>query len=555
MKVKLIKQKGGILTKLLSISTIFTVAAIVILSIISINSTRNSSMETATIMGYDKLRDDMLYFENLIENQYGTLRLRNRMLVSENDSSIHYDYTLVDRMYENMGGALTTIFVREGSDYRRVTTNIRDNEGKRMVDTHLGNTHVAFSSMQAGERFYGTANIFGMNCLVIYNPIFSPNTKDVIGILFIGIDMTKIKITISQNSKTQMIIISIIAVTILIILLAVNFTSFNYILIKPIKDVTAIIRKLSVGDSNLDIEESKVLDEIGTMKNELKQLVEGIKETTRFAQDIGEGNLDREFQPMSEVDMLGNSLLEMRKNIRDAETERGIRAKEEEERNWGTSGIAKFAEILRQDNSDLEALSYNIISNLVKYLGVNQGGIFILNTTEENEEKVLELKGCYAFDRKKFTEKTINPGEGLVGACYLEGDIIYITDVPENYINITSGLGDAAPKCVLICPLKVNNVIYGVIEFAAFEKLEPYKIDFVKKVSESIASTISTVRINIRTEQLLNQTRMQTEEMANAEEELRQNMEEMQATQEESRRREKELQEEIRQLKEKYGVV
>jgi len=160
------------------------------------------------------------------------------------------------------------------------------------------------------------------------------------------------------------------------------------------------------------------------------------------------------------------------------------------------------------------------------------------------------MKACYAYDRKKYISKKIRPGEGLVGTCYLEGEPIYMTNVPNNYITITSGLGDANPRAMLICPLKVNDRIFGVIELASFKPFEPHQLDFVQKVSESIAATISTVNVNIRTNRLLEQTKLQAEEMVNTEEELRQNMEEMQATQEESRRREIELNEILAKMQE-----
>ena len=321
-------------------------------------------------------------------------------------------------------------------------------------------------------------------------------------------------------------------------------------ILKDVISVTDIIRQLSSGRINLHIDEQQKSDEIGVMKNELRRLVEGLNRTAGFAHNIGEGNLNADYRLLSADDALGASLLEMRQSLQDAEKEHSLRAREEEQRNWGTSGLAKFAEILRRNNDNMEVLSYNIISNMVKYLDANQGGIFVLNEAEFEEEKLLEMTACYAFDRKKFAEKQIHLGEGLVGTCYLEGETIYMTDIPDEYVTITSGLGDANPRALLICPLKVNDEIFGVIELASFREFEPYQLDFVQKLSESIAATISSVRVNIRTERLLSQTQLQTEEMANVEEELRQNMEEMQATQEDMRRREIELSETLTKMQE-----
>ena len=314
-------------------------------------------------------------------------------------------------------------------------------------------------------------------------------------------------------------------------------------LLKAIVTVTDNIHKLSLGHIHmihLDYDKTKK-DEIGQMNGELEELVVGLKRTSDFARNIGEGNLAAGFEPLSDEDVLGNSLLEMRENLSKAEEEEKRYQIEEEQRNWGTTGIARFADILRKDNNNMENLSYNIISSLVKYIDANQGGIFILN--DESGDLFLEMKACFAFDRKKFAEKQIMPGEGLVGTCFLEGEPIYMTDLPEGYITITSGLGDDTPRALLVTPLKVNNEIYGVIELASFKPFEPYKLDFISKVSESIAATISSVKVNIQTNQLLEKTKIQAEEMANQEEELRQNMEEMQTTQEEMRRREAELSE------------
>ncbi len=354
----------------------------------------------------------------------------------------------------------------------------------------------------------------------------------------------------AQARQTASYLVAYCLVGVLLITLAGWFVI--QAMLKGVIDVTRIIHQLSFGRINLRIEGSRNQDEIGKMKTQLASLVDGLQRTSHFAQDIGKGKLDVEYQPLSNEDVLGNSLLEMRRSLQKARNAEATRKIEEEHRNWGTSGLAKFAEILRQDNGNLDALSYNIISNLVKYLDANQGGIFILN--EEDTGKTLEMKACYAFDRKKFAEKQIYPGEGLIGTCYLEGDSIYMTDIPDSYITITSGLGDDNPRALFICPLKINSEIYGVIELASFKTFEPYQLEFVEKVSESIAATIATVRVSIRTERLLTQTRLQAEEMANQEEELRQNMEEMQTTQEEMRRREADMLETLNEMERLQNV-
>jgi PAS domain S-box-containing protein len=173
---------------------------------------------------------------------------------------------------------------------------------------------------------------------------------------------------------------------------------------------------------------------------------------------------------------------------------------------------------------------------------VNQGGVFLLNQPASGGDKFFEMAACVAYERKKFADKTILWGEGLVGRCALEKATIYMTDVPDDYVNITSGLGEATPKAVLLVPLKANDEIYGVIELASFHPFQQFEIEFVERLGESIALTISTVKTNIKTSKLLKETQIQAEKMAQQEEELRQNLEEMKATQEESERQALEMQ-------------
>ncbi len=225
--------------------------------------------------------------------------------------------------------------------------------------------------------------------------------------------------------------------------------------------------------------------------------------------------------------------------------ENKISTEAEDKRSWIAKGISEIGELLRGDMN--EQLFQRLVSSIVNIMKINQAGIY---TIEEDEqyEKFIELKSCYAFDRNKFLNKKIEPGQGLVGQCFLEKERIYLKEVPESYINITSGLGDSNPKCILIVPLVHDENVEGVIELASFKELKDYEIEFIEKFGETLASFIASSRINLKTKHLLEQSQQQSEELRAQEEEMRQNMEEMQATQEEIHRKESEYVEQIEKL-------
>jgi PAS domain S-box-containing protein len=266
----------------------------------------------------------------------------------------------------------------------------------------------------------------------------------------------------------------------------------------------------------------------------LQQQGRAVTSLSGFIEAISAGNYSAELTLEDDGANLGNTLVTMRDKLR-------VNAEDDRKRNWSNSGLAQVGEILRVSTASTADLYDNIIKFVVKYTKSNQGGLFILN--EENaSDKFLELVSCYAFERKKYLTKKISLGEGLVGQCYLEGEKIYLLEVPQEYITITSGLGGAAPNALLLVPLKINEKIFGVLELATFGKYENHEVELVEKLTESIASTISSVRVSESTRILLEKTQQQAEEMRAQEEEMRQNMEELEATQEEMRRKEKHIQ-------------
>ena len=287
-------------------------------------------------------------------------------------------------------------------------------------------------------------------------------------------------------------------------------------------------------------------NEIGKVTQEINEIIENLKDATDFVISIGEGKLDIDYketldpQYVPGKNKLADSLIQMQEKLKALnETER--------RRQWATEGLTKFVEIMRSSNDNLNSLGDAVISALVQYTRSNQGGLYILNDEDPNN-KYLELISLFAFDTKKHEQQKVKLGEGILGQTFLEKETTHLTNMPDEYIRITSGLGDANPRALLLFPLKVDKEAYGIIELASFHEYQQHEIEFVEKLGESIAATLGSVRAAQKNRQLIEQFQQQTEEMRAQEEEMRQNMEELQATQEEVVRKEQAYLQRIKDL-------
>ncbi len=255
-----------------------------------------------------------------------------------------------------------------------------------------------------------------------------------------------------------------------------------------------------------------------------------------FTEKLSRGETEVEYvfdEHQQGQDQIGTSLINLRDYLKKNKQEEQTRRQIEQQQNWVTEGMARFGEILRQNNDNITELSYNIISQLVEYVDAKQGGLFIIND-QNPHDKHFELTACYAYNRKKFLEKRIEWEEGAVGACALEKSTILLTEIPEEHVTITSGLGEAKPSCIILVPLMVNEVVHGVIELAALKVFKDFEVNFMEKLAESIASVFSGVKTNMQTALLLKESQDQAKILASQEDEMRRNMEELSYAQEEA---------------------
>ncbi len=301
---------------------------------------------------------------------------------------------------------------------------------------------------------------------------------------------------------------------------------------EPLRQLNQVTMSIIEGDLDVQITIPTEFEMKNITKNTL-ELANSMKKARDFSQKIGKGDYDIDDLTSDNVTVNNEGTLfgslQMMKN--QLQTLSEIERKE----NWITMGMANFTEILRSDDTDLRHLSQKIVNNLVEYLEAGNGGLYVLDE-DNNQNQYLELTAGYAYpEHKKYHQKIIikdNFGEGLVGQTFLEKTTLHLTNVPADYVKVTSGLGQAIPNTILIVPLQLNGKMEGAVELTAFKPFEKYQITFVEKISENIASAILSIKVNAHTKKLLQESQELTQKLQVQEEEMRQNFEELRATQE-----------------------
>ncbi len=229
-------------------------------------------------------------------------------------------------------------------------------------------------------------------------------------------------------------------------------------------------------------------------------------------------------------------MLEERVNKRTEELQKqnneNIKHKEELQlQGWLNESLTRINNVLNNNKDNLQKLSQKLIAEIIDILKAHIGAIYLLNDNEEQPE--LRLTGSWNASREMLFEKNIIPGEGLVGACFKDMKSTLLNDIPKGYIKLTSGLGEAAVKNLVLIPLKTNDMTMGVLEIASFNSCTSQQITFLEKTAENISSTIQFLRMNDKNTRLLDAFSKKENQLNQQEEELRFHMEELHSLREE----------------------
>jgi signal transduction histidine kinase/CheY-like chemotaxis protein/HAMP domain-containing protein len=286
-----------------------------------------------------------------------------------------------------------------------------------------------------------------------------------------------------------------------------------------------------------------------------------VRAIAEVATAVTKGDLTRfiTVSAQGEVAALKDNINEMIRNLKDT-------TRKNTEQDWLKTNLAKFTRVL-QGQRDLLTVSKVILSELAPLVDA-QHGVFYISERVEGDQ-VLKLLASYAYRERKGLANVFKLGEGLVGQCALEKEPILLSDVPDTYIRISSGLGEEVPRNIVVLPVLFEGDIKAVIELASFHKFSDVHLGFLEQLTESIGIVLNTIAANMRTEALLKQSQALTEELRKQQEELTETNKrlEQQATslqqseellkrqQEELRRTNEELQEKARLLSEQKNEV
>ncbi|MBN2669646.1 MAG: GAF domain-containing protein [Bacteroidales bacterium] len=368
--------------------------------------------------------------------------------------------------------------------------------------------------------------------------------NDLIAYLVIKKSMSQ---AISVINQRYLNLIYFMLVFIVLVIFLIRYLAIKMIT-KPMTTLKNLMNDMAKGMFP-KIPKREVNDEITEIYNSLYQLNKALNSAASFADNIRQHNFEMPYQMLSESDTLGDALIKMRNQLKDSEEKKVQIEKEEKIKYWKTESFAHLGDEIRMHITSLDQLADAVTRSIMKSINAVYGVFYLV------EENSLQTKVIIAGDRSKNQGKTIAIGEGLVGEVAKDKEFIHLKKIPENYINISSGLGDTEPKEVVIIPLINHGKINGVIEIAVLQPLFDFEIDFLKSASSNISAGVTEVLNNEETQELLEQSQQQAEELAAQEEEMRQNLEELQSTQEEAHRREQELRSQIETFQRAFPIL
>ncbi len=340
--------------------------------------------------------------------------------------------------------------------------------------------------------------------------------------LILQIEQLKKSISYYKNIKyVNWLNISIIVILLLVIIQAIFLYRRLYL---KWKDFHNTLNEFSKGNMQ-EVEIIKESKELYEVSKTTKMFVEYIKEKLNIIEKLADYNFDFEITKSSENDEFAKVLKKLKEKLLVKEKQTQQMLKREEIDKWMATGLTEMGRIMRQNTNNLDVFIDEVLKGIMGYTNGVQGAFFLYENKDNKEYLILKKAISYGKERKK--DMKIELFEGLIGTAAAEKRFYFFDKVPENYTFIEDTFGKIPPQSLIIMPLVIENQLLGLIEISFIEKLENLKKEFFKRLSGEIAITLSYVKINQRTQELLEQTKKQAEKLQESENQYKLNQEEL----------------------------
>lgn len=268
-----------------------------------------------------------------------------------------------------------------------------------------------------------------------------------------------------------------------------------------------------------------------------------IGQLTESAAKLASGDLDvrSQIDRRDEIGSLSNAFDTMTASLRENRDQT-------QRLDWLKTGIARLNDIMRSDQN-IADLSTNVVSEVTTYIDAQVGAMYLMDESS-TEDPILSLTGTYAYKKRKNLSNRYKPGEGLVGQAALEKQQILIRNVPEDYIKVTSGLGEATPQFIIVAPLLREDRVKGVIEIGSLYEITDLQLEYLAQAMPAIAINIQTAQSQDELYDALQTSQTLNEKLQTQQEELQTVNEELQTQQEELKSANEELEEQTQMLEE-----
>jgi signal transduction histidine kinase/CheY-like chemotaxis protein len=250
-------------------------------------------------------------------------------------------------------------------------------------------------------------------------------------------------------------------------------------------------------------------------------LTNQVRAISEVATAVTDGDLTRQVrvEASGEVAVLKDTLNEMIRNLRET-------TRQNVEQDWLKTNRERFTRML-QGERDLTTTASMILDELASLVSAQHAVFYSMVPSIDGGEPVLELQAGYGFEERKHLSTTFKLGQGLIGQCAKEKKRILLTDVPDDYVKINSGLGEATPLNIIVLPVLFEGAVRAVVELASFSAFSVTHQAFLDQITESIGLVLNTIEANTLTENLLKQSQSQAEELQSQQEELRESNEDL----------------------------